>query len=1612
MKVTCPSCRTNYNIDDKRIPAGGAKLKCAKCQTTFPIKPASAESVPLPGISAPEPVRPSWDHESTRVMTSFPTSVGGDGLTTPGTVPLPGGGSPAIPLPGITPQKPRQPKPADEPTRLMDGPPQDPSETMTMPGIPRAPAAIPLPGSSPRAPQRTKAPDEPTRLMDSPPPSSDTMTIPGVPRAPATAIPLPGISPQAPRRIKAPEEPTRLMDGLPEGSEALTMPGTQPPPVPLPGIPRAPSTAVPLPGSTSQAQKQARPAGEPTRLMDVHPAPSGESMTMPRAPLSPATAIPLPGITPQEPQAPRWDQESTRVLADAPPEGVDLSVSDPVPLPGSAPASPTLRMRPPPPVAPVPDNPFDDIDVGQETELGLGAPSTELTDVPLPGAAAGADPFARYSATAPMAIDDSDEAETRVRTLPLPSEAFQPGTPSLPAPEEDLGFADADLIDSRGPPDAASPSEEADFSALGAAGSPSLTASGLGAPPAPTHPARGFHMEDMLAPVREPPADFSFDDLPSPALAPPPPQAQMPDPFEAGDLPSPAGARPRSRAPPPPGEEDFSLDDLPAPAAASQDSFEVSFDNLPSPAPEGNLPSPAAAPQLDDFGLDFSEPASPPGAPPPPEPRPAVDPSASFGDVDFGAPEAPPRPVDALEFDPSAPNAPPPQDDLEADLSAPIPPPSPTQTADGLEMLNFIDEAAKDAKVPERPKVSRYHIRRRSGKVFGPFDEGVVVKMIEDGQLLGNEDISTDAEEWSPIGTVSSFAKAIEKLVESPPQAPPPSPTVEAPAEAPTKSMDRLKQLYEGRMAAVAVVDGSKTGFQLKKRLPLLIAGAVLLLLAAVGGALGATPYGAFGVKVLFPAKVAKGSPEMAHLERAQKALLSDTFKGYVEARDAAAAVLKAREYPQARAVWCQAVFYLQRRYAAASPRDVQLAKDKLADIQLLGKKHPDVVKAVAGGELAANQPAAALALLDDALARTENQADLELSFLRAEAYATKGQAKLAADALRRALEKRKDSAKALHALGNLHQANKDADQAAKYYEEALKADPNHAVSAVELAAIELLIRKDVAKGLAALEQALTKEHRELLGPAELARGLGLKAMAMQLQFKLDEAVALYEEALGQDPGSTFAKAGLAKVHLSRKEFKKAVALLKEATEKEPGNLEYTDGYLSALIGAGMMDDALKQVQSASGRFPGDARIAYLGARVDDALDHAKEAESNYIRAANADPELYEANLFLARLYLRFKRYADARAQLEQAAKKAPDIASVRVGVAELALAEGELEKAEAEFRRAVELDPSLAEAQLGLSKAALARGEPEKAREWVERALELDGSVKDGRLEKGLVLWKLGQLDQATVELEAAKAQDPRSAKVLITLGAVKVENGDLPGAEASLLAALSREPSNAEAHYYLARVKAKRAEYTQAVEYMKTALEHAQDNAEYHYQLGLIYRDARKIGEAVESWRTAVELVPHYADALEALGRADLDRGNFEGAIDYFQRALAAQPSRTHTEALMGECHFMANRWNDAISRYLKALQADPSLTWVYFKVARAYTEKGQHSQAVAWYRKATTIEPDNPTPWVHLGYAYKERGLKREAIGAFKTYLAKKPETEDKKEIEDEIYDLEHY
>jgi predicted Zn finger-like uncharacterized protein len=1274
------------------------------------------------------------------------------------------------------------------------------------------------------------------------------------------------------------------------------------------------------------------------------------------------------------------------------------------------------------------------------TQAAIPLPGATQDAIPLPGATAPqADPYAAYDEGDMSGRWDAES--TRVVAMPVPSaaygdEASAAATQAIPLP----GHQDA--YDAMGGPPAyeSESATRADLAYM-PPGSEAIPLPGAEDPYASSMPSTesvplpGGAMDSIPLPppgdaygdaFSQPPADAYGDDMGGSIPLPPPPEAGVPlgeDPFDVPPAPSmmaPASEDPFALPPPPTEAAQASADPfdlpmsedpfaLPPPPAASESSADFNLDFSEPPPPAGAAPGSSA-----DFNLDFSEP--PPSAS-------ASSTATDLGDLGFGEPVAMGTPAsipDSLEFDPSAPMKPAAEDDLEADLSAPLPPPSAAGQADGLEMLSFIDDSAKEnaGKAPAT-KARRFHVRRRSGKVFGPFDEGVVVKMLEDGQLLGNEDVSPDGDNWVPIGTVPVFAEAIQKLMEGPGPTPvvsgtptPPTATeTAARAEASANNVERLNRLYEGRMAAVAVVERTspleKVQAKVKQHLKPLIGAAAALLVVGTGLGFGFTRYGVFGHKLLLPAKVSADSPVFADVKKAREELLQDTFQSYKQARELSARVLQEKEYPEVRALYCQSVFYLQRRYASATPTELQTCQAALEEIELLGEKNVEVVKVIAGKALTERRQAEALPRLSDALAREGGQNDVELAFLLAETYAAQQQPDQAIGTLKRVLEKHPESAKAHHALGNLYQGTSKADEAVKAYEAALKADPQHVISAVELAAVELLLRKDAQKGLAAVERALDEKLQAEMGPAEVARALSLKGIALAALFNLKQAEVELKAALEKEPGSLFTKGHLARVLRAQRQYATALPLYKEMAAADPQNIEFAEGYVTLLVASGNMQEAFAAVEKANTRFQGNARIAHLFGRIDDARDNLASAETHFKRAITADPQFFEAHVSLGRFYLRLRRLQDAREQFEQAAAKAPENAAVRAGLGELALAENAIQRAQQEFKRAVELNPNLADAHLGLSRLALLAGNVEEAQKEIQTALELDPhSLPGGRLQNGRVLWRLGKMEEAITELEKAKTDDPRSVDIPITLGAVRLAKGDTAEAESNLLLALGREPSNPEANFYMAQVKAKRSEYTQAIDSMKNAVDRSPKRADYRLAFGTIFKDAKRPAEAVEQWKEAVKLDPTLADAHEALGQAHLDRGDFDAAIDAFQASLKADPQRVRALAYIGDTHFAATRWREAIRSYESALKTDPKLTFVYYKLGRSYNEQGQYAKAIDWFRKATQEDPTNATAWNNLGYAYKEKGKRKEAVQAFKEYLQLKPDAADRKEVAEEI------
>ena len=194
-----------------------------------------------------------------------------------------------------------------------------------------------------------------------------------------------------------------------------------------------------------------------------------------------------------------------------------------------------------------------------------------------------------------------------------------------------------------------------------------------------------------------------------------------------------------------------------------------------------------------------------------------------------------------------------------------------------------------------------------------------------------------------------------------------------------------------------------------------------------------------------------------------------------------------------------------------------------------------------------------------------------------------------------------------------------------------------------------------------------------------------------------------------------------------------------------------------------------------------------------------------------------------------------------------------------------------------------------------------------------------------------------------------------------------------------------------------------------LKRAIDLDPDNALHHLWYGVAQERSSSLPEAVEAYRAAAAADPKLAEAWERAGNLYSGVGRCEDAVPAYEKALAAAPGALRVKIAIADCRGRQGKHEAAIRILRDVLKADAKATTVYYKMARALHESSGVKAAIPWYERAVREEPENPMPYYYLGFAYKDRGQRAKAVQLFKQYLVKRPDAEDKQDIELEIEDL---
>ncbi len=278
-------------------------------------------------------------------------------------------------------------------------------------------------------------------------------------------------------------------------------------------------------------------------------------------------------------------------------------------------------------------------------------------------------------------------------------------------------------------------------------------------------------------------------------------------------------------------------------------------------------------------------------------------------------------------------------------------------------------------------------------------------------------------------------------------------------------------------------------------------------------------------------------------------------------------------------------------------------------------------------------------------------------------------------------------------------------------------------------------------------------------------------AKCLDMMGRTDEAIEYYNRILAITPGETDTYIALAEMESKRGNFERAMALYREGLKYHPENGDLHGRLGSLLLQTGLVDEAIKELETAIWLKADSAIYGNLGMAMLTKGDVDK-ATRYFNRAIKIDPANAEAHYNLGNTFLAQGLLAKAVGEYGMAIKAKPNYAKAygNLGVAFLQM--GQTDGAIEGFRHAVELDPNNVEAHFNLAMAIADKGLIDEAVEHMRKVIELlpQNTTAHCRLAEMLLLQ--GKVEQATAEYGQVLKIDPADEDAKAGLEKIKTGN------------------------------------------------------------------------------------------------------------------------------------------------------------------------------------------------------------------------------------------------
>lgn len=405
----------------------------------------------------------------------------------------------------------------------------------------------------------------------------------------------------------------------------------------------------------------------------------------------------------------------------------------------------------------------------------------------------------------------------------------------------------------------------------------------------------------------------------------------------------------------------------------------------------------------------------------------------------------------------------------------------------------------------------------------------------------------------------------------------------------------------------------------------------------------------------------------------------------------------------------------------------------------------------------------------------------------------------------------------------------------------------------------------------------------------------------------------------------------------------------------------------------------------------------------------AAEGITQLEKALQLEPEFKLANEQLIVSHVENKDYAKALEVALDYRQKNPKLASAGILLGVVYLGMGDVDSAEEAFVAVDSDDGGNISANSGLAAIALRRGNFEGASTFYQRALAVHPADTPTAINLAAVQQAVGDTEGMKNTLLAAIEARPEALRPRVLLSGYYLRNDGAALVEELLEPVKADHPENIQLLSLLSEAQIRTGKFDVAVVNLEQIIELEPGSANAHYALSVAYERVSRFELMETELEEALRLDATHRDALAALAKLNLARGDAAAArqhIDSLATQVGSRPDILNFEGQLAELEnqperaltlyrasFAAAANNFTLARLANNLEAqgeiqeaidlladwlesypDDSLTW--FELGRLYLLSGQLDKAKLAYEEVVRVAPGNSIALNNIAWALHEK------------------------------------